>query len=189
MWLSAFGVPHHYDVLQLLADDSRAQPACLPLHFQHDFAQNFVESCRGMKSRFQATVTACTLCDILSILLRYHDNHRSAFVAPSDCACENTKKEMLLYFRTLSCPVAEFKAKDIGLRAQKKLLSHVSNKSVAKVFIDDTAGSLLDNVYRLVKNITGSKKDAEKITKNIIKVYITIQSFGADRMVKRRASW
>uniref|UniRef100_A0A2R5LCY3 Putative tumor necrosis factor induced protein n=1 Tax=Ornithodoros turicata TaxID=34597 RepID=A0A2R5LCY3_9ACAR len=70
--------------------------------------------------------------------------------------------------------MTEFKAKDIGLRAQKKLLSHVSNKSVAKVFIDDTAGSLLDNVYRLVKNITGSKKDAEKITKNIIKVVVKV---------------
>lgn len=70
--------------------------------------------------------------------------------------------------------MTEFKAKDIAMRAQKKFLSHVSSKSVAKVFIDDTAGSLLDNVYRLVKNITGNKKDAEKITKNIIKMVVKV---------------
>lgn len=44
-----------------------------------------------------------------------------------------------------------FKAKDIGLRAQKKLLSRMASKNVAKVFIDGTTASLLDNVYRLVK--------------------------------------
>lgn len=45
-----------------------------------------------------------------------------------------------------------FKARDIGLRAQKKILSRMANKSVAKVFIDDTTGSLLDNVYKLAKS-------------------------------------
>ena len=44
-----------------------------------------------------------------------------------------------------------FKAKDVGLRAQKKILSRMANKTVAKVFIDETTGSLLDNVYRLTK--------------------------------------
>lgn len=44
-----------------------------------------------------------------------------------------------------------FKAKDIGLRAQKKILSRMATKNVAKVFIDGTTASLLDNVYRLAK--------------------------------------
>lgn len=44
-----------------------------------------------------------------------------------------------------------FKARDIGLRAQKKILSHMATKNIAKVFIDDTSASLLDNVYRLAK--------------------------------------
>jgi hypothetical protein len=44
-----------------------------------------------------------------------------------------------------------FKAKDIGLRAQKKLLSRMASKNVAKVFIDGNTASLLDNVYRLAK--------------------------------------
>ncbi|KAJ8877223.1 hypothetical protein PR048_021677 [Dryococelus australis] len=45
-----------------------------------------------------------------------------------------------------------FKARDIGLRAQKKILGRMmANKNIAKVFIDDTTSSLLDNVYRLSK--------------------------------------
>lgn len=44
-----------------------------------------------------------------------------------------------------------FKASDIGLRAQKKILSRMSNKNVVKVFIDDNSASLLDNLYKLAK--------------------------------------
>lgn len=44
-----------------------------------------------------------------------------------------------------------FKAKDIGLRAQKKILSRMASKNIAKVFIDGTTANLLDNVYRLTK--------------------------------------
>ena len=67
-----------------------------------------------------------------------------------------------------------FKAKDIGLRAQKKILSRMASKNIAKVFIDETTASLLDNVYRLTKQQHGSKKDAEKLVKNIIKIVIKI---------------
>lgn len=44
-----------------------------------------------------------------------------------------------------------FKARDIGLRAQKKILSRMANKTIAKTFIDGTTASLLDNIYRLAK--------------------------------------
>lgn len=44
-----------------------------------------------------------------------------------------------------------FRARDIGLRAQKKILSRMATKSVAKTFIDGTTASLLDNIYRLAK--------------------------------------
>lgn len=47
----------------------------------------------------------------------------------------------------------------------------MANKHIAKVFIDDTSGSLLDNLYRLVKHQTNNKKQAEKIVENIIKVF------------------
>lgn len=67
-----------------------------------------------------------------------------------------------------------FKAKDIGLRAQKKILSRMASKNIAKVFIDETTSSLLDNVYRLTKQQFGSKKEAEKLVKNIIKIVIKL---------------
>lgn len=67
-----------------------------------------------------------------------------------------------------------FKAKDIGLRAQKKILSRMASKNVAKVFIDETTSSLLDNVYKLTKLQLGSKKEAEKLVKNIIKIVIKL---------------
>lgn len=44
-----------------------------------------------------------------------------------------------------------FKAHDIGLRAQKKILSRMATKNIAKTFIDGTTASLLDNVYKLCK--------------------------------------
>lgn len=67
-----------------------------------------------------------------------------------------------------------FRAKDIGLRAQKKILSRMASKNMAKVFIDETTSSLLDNVYKLTKQQFGSKKEAEKIVKNIIKIVIKL---------------
>ncbi|KAF4530750.1 hypothetical protein B566_EDAN007972 [Ephemera danica] len=71
----------------------------------------------------------------------------------------------------MSAAMAEtFKARDIGLRAQKKILSRMASKNVVKAFIDDTTGSLLDNVYRLAK----AHKEAEKLVKNVIKIVIKL---------------
>ncbi|CAH1183940.1 unnamed protein product [Phaedon cochleariae] len=67
-----------------------------------------------------------------------------------------------------------FKARDIGLRAQKKILSRMAGKNIAKAFIDDTTSSLLDNLYRLAKQYSNNKKEAEKLIKNIIKVVIKL---------------
>ncbi|KAL1509426.1 hypothetical protein ABEB36_004166 [Hypothenemus hampei] len=67
-----------------------------------------------------------------------------------------------------------FKARDIGLRAQKKILSRMAGKSIAKVFIDDVTASLLDNLYRLAKEYSKNKKEAEKLIKNIIKIVIKL---------------
>ncbi|XP_030755980.1 tumor necrosis factor alpha-induced protein 8-like protein isoform X1 [Sitophilus oryzae] len=67
-----------------------------------------------------------------------------------------------------------FKARDIGLRAQKKILSRMAGKNIAKVFIDDVTASLLDNLYRLAKQYSNNKKEAEKLIKNIIKIVIKL---------------
>lgn len=92
-----------------------------------------------------------------------------------------------------------FKARDIGLRAQKKILSRMTNKTVAKKFIDESTASLLDNIYRLAKlHVSKSvlstictsesnalhftvylfqlenKREAERLVKNMIKTVIKI---------------
>ena len=67
-----------------------------------------------------------------------------------------------------------FDSKSIGLRAQKKLLSKMATKKIAKVFIDDTSGRLLDNLHKIAKDYSGHKKVAEKVLKNTIKTVVKI---------------
>ncbi|CAF1399142.1 unnamed protein product [Adineta steineri] len=62
-------------------------------------------------------------------------------------------------------------ALSLGVRAQKKLLSKLSSKSVAKIFIDETSGRILDNIHKLARNYSG-KKDADKLLKSIIKTIV-----------------
>ncbi|XP_043218417.1 tumor necrosis factor alpha-induced protein 8-like protein [Amphibalanus amphitrite] len=70
--------------------------------------------------------------------------------------------------------MSEFRAKDIGMRAQKKLASKLSNKTVAKMLVDDNTSQLLDNLCLLCKQVSGDKAAAEKVTKNIIKVMVKV---------------
>ncbi|KAF5285434.1 hypothetical protein FQA39_LY16688 [Lamprigera yunnana] len=67
-----------------------------------------------------------------------------------------------------------FRARDIGLRAQKKILSRMAGKHVARALIDDVTASLLDNLYSLAKQYSRNKKEAEKLIKNIIKIVIKL---------------
>ncbi len=98
---------------------------------------------------------------------------------------------------------ADFKALDIGYEVQKSFANKFfSNKNVAKGLIDNTSAALLDELYKLIKiyvstylqikfskpygvimikfpsfrplQQTSSKKDAEKIVKNIIKISVKI---------------
>lgn len=57
----------------------------------------------------------------------------------------------LFLFRSLVMTENAFRARDIGLRAQKKILSRMATKTIAKTFIDGTTAALLDNIYRLAK--------------------------------------
>lgn len=65
-------------------------------------------------------------------------------------------------------------AQSLALRVQKKVASKMSNKNMAKIFIDDTSGRLLDNLYKLVKEYSANKKLAESILNDIIKVIVKI---------------
>lgn len=65
-------------------------------------------------------------------------------------------------------------AQTLALRIQKKIASKVSNKNVAKIFIDETTGRTLDNLFKLVKEYSNSKKQAESILNDIIKIIFKI---------------
>lgn len=62
----------------------------------------------------------------------------------------------------------------LAIRIQKKIASKMSNKSIAKIFIDDITGRILDNLYNLTKEYTNSKKQAESILNDIIKIIVKI---------------
>lgn len=66
-----------------------------------------------------------------------------------------------------------FSSKNVGLRIQKKVIGKFSTKSVAKAFIDDDFGKLLDILHNILKQEFDSKK-ADKIIKNLIKVTVKI---------------
>ncbi|XP_011058552.1 PREDICTED: tumor necrosis factor alpha-induced protein 8-like protein isoform X1 [Acromyrmex echinatior] len=72
------------------------------------------------------------------------------------------------------------RTRDLGLRAQKKLLGRIMSTNAGRsLFIDDATTSLLDNLYKLMESVTKSnphldKKEPEKVLKNIVKLSIKI---------------
>ncbi|KAK0088221.1 hypothetical protein PV325_012755 [Microctonus aethiopoides] len=72
------------------------------------------------------------------------------------------------------------RARDLGLRAQKKLLGRVVSTGAGRsLFIDDATTSLLDNLFKLMERTVKcnpglDKKQPEKVLKNIVKLSIKI---------------
>ncbi|XP_046416340.1 tumor necrosis factor alpha-induced protein 8-like protein isoform X1 [Neodiprion lecontei] len=72
------------------------------------------------------------------------------------------------------------RARDLGLRAQKKILGRVVSTGAGRsLLIDDATTSLLDNLYRLAERAAKSnpaldRKQPEKLLKNIVKLSIKI---------------
>ncbi|XP_013393953.1 tumor necrosis factor alpha-induced protein 8-like protein [Lingula anatina] len=68
----------------------------------------------------------------------------------------------------------QFRAQSLGLRIQKKWAGKLAKKDVAKIFIDDQTGHLLDVLFSIAKDYSGSKGQAEKLVKHMIKMPIKI---------------
>ncbi|KAK3098642.1 hypothetical protein FSP39_021496 [Pinctada imbricata] len=64
----------------------------------------------------------------------------------------------------------------------------MSSKKIAKQFVDDTTGHILDTTHKVMKEFTGDKSKSEKILKNIIKTIIKVgilyrnDQFSADEL-------
>ncbi|XP_027015952.1 tumor necrosis factor alpha-induced protein 8-like protein 1 isoform X2 [Tachysurus vachellii] len=67
-----------------------------------------------------------------------------------------------------------FSTKNLALQAQKKLMSKMATKTVANLFIDDTSSEVLDELYRVTKEYTRNRKEAQKIIKNLIKIVVKL---------------
>jgi len=68
----------------------------------------------------------------------------------------------------------KFSSKQLGMRIQKKVYGKFSNKTVAKQFIDDDFGVLLDTIHAILKADLDDNKKADKVIKNMIKVTVKI---------------
>ncbi|KAM6973669.1 tumor necrosis factor alpha-induced protein 8-like protein 2 [Aplochiton taeniatus] len=67
-----------------------------------------------------------------------------------------------------------FSSKDMAMQAQKKLLSKMASKSVVQHFIDDTSSEILDEFYRVSKEHTGNRAEAQKVVRDLIKVVLKV---------------
>ncbi|XP_038626750.1 tumor necrosis factor alpha-induced protein 8-like protein 1 [Tachyglossus aculeatus] len=67
-----------------------------------------------------------------------------------------------------------FSTKNLAIQAQKKLLSTMASKAVVSAFIDDTSSEVLDELYRVTKEFTRNRKEAQKIVKNLIKIVMKL---------------
>ncbi|KAL2084500.1 hypothetical protein ACEWY4_020018 [Coilia grayii] len=67
-----------------------------------------------------------------------------------------------------------FSSKDMAMKAQKKILSQMASKSVVQMFVDDTSSEILDELYRVSKEYTGNKTEAQKVIKDLIKIAVKV---------------
>ncbi|XP_071764217.1 tumor necrosis factor, alpha-induced protein 8-like protein 2 B [Centroberyx gerrardi] len=67
-----------------------------------------------------------------------------------------------------------FSSKDMAMKAQKKILSSMATKSSVHMFIDDTTSEILDELYRVSKEYSGNRTEAQKVVKNLIKIAVKI---------------
>ncbi|XP_048452780.1 tumor necrosis factor, alpha-induced protein 8-like protein 2 B [Rhincodon typus] len=67
-----------------------------------------------------------------------------------------------------------FSSKDLAMRAQKKILSRIANKSLAQFLIDDTSAEILDELYHVSKEFTGNRAKSQKVLKDLVKVAVKI---------------
>uniref|UniRef100_A0A3P9L1I2 Tumor necrosis factor, alpha-induced protein 8-like 2b n=3 Tax=Oryzias TaxID=8089 RepID=A0A3P9L1I2_ORYLA len=67
-----------------------------------------------------------------------------------------------------------FSSKDMAMKAQKKILSSMATKSSVQMFIDDTSSEILDELYRVSKEYTGNKSEAQKVVKDLVKIAVKI---------------
>nr|XP_046188997.1 tumor necrosis factor alpha-induced protein 8-like protein 3 [Oncorhynchus gorbuscha] len=67
-----------------------------------------------------------------------------------------------------------FNSRSLALQAQKKILSKMATVVVANLLTDDVSSEILDELYKVSREFTKSKKEAHKIVKDVIKIALKI---------------
>ncbi|KAI3360740.1 hypothetical protein L3Q82_012977 [Scortum barcoo] len=67
-----------------------------------------------------------------------------------------------------------FSSKDMAMKVQKKVLSSMATKNSVQMFIDDTSSEILDELYRVSKEYSGNKTEAQKVIKDLVKIAVKI---------------
>ncbi|XP_069914780.1 tumor necrosis factor alpha-induced protein 8-like protein 1 [Oryctolagus cuniculus] len=67
-----------------------------------------------------------------------------------------------------------FSPRSLALQTQKKLLSKMASKTMAAALVDEASGQALDELYRATKEFTRSRKEAQKLVKDLVKVAVKL---------------
>ncbi|XP_061531696.1 tumor necrosis factor, alpha-induced protein 8-like protein 2 B [Phycodurus eques] len=67
-----------------------------------------------------------------------------------------------------------FSSQAMAMKVQKKILSSMATKASIQMFIDDTTSEILDELYRVSKEYSGNKAEAQKVIKDLIKIAVKI---------------
>ncbi|XP_048212805.1 tumor necrosis factor alpha-induced protein 8-like protein 2 [Perognathus longimembris pacificus] len=67
-----------------------------------------------------------------------------------------------------------FSSRNLALQAEKKLLSKMAGRSVVHLFLDEASGAVLDELYRVSKEYTRSRAQAQRVLKDLVKVAVKV---------------
>ncbi|XP_049645243.1 tumor necrosis factor alpha-induced protein 8-like protein 1 [Suncus etruscus] len=67
-----------------------------------------------------------------------------------------------------------FSTKSLALEAQKKVLGKLASKGLATALLDQASSEVLDELYRATKEFTHSRKDAQRLLKDLVKVALKL---------------
>uniref|UniRef100_A0A1I8IGA3 Tumor necrosis factor alpha-induced protein 8-like protein n=1 Tax=Macrostomum lignano TaxID=282301 RepID=A0A1I8IGA3_9PLAT len=70
--------------------------------------------------------------------------------------------------------MSDFNISAIGVKAQRKLASGLSNRKTARLILDERANNLLDKAFKVLLLVASSRREAEKVTKSVIKLVVKI---------------
>ncbi|KAJ8249353.1 hypothetical protein GJAV_G00233870 [Gymnothorax javanicus] len=81
-----------------------------------------------------------------------------------------------------------FNSRSLASQLQKNILSKMATVAVANLLTDDTSSEILDELYKVSREYTKSKKEAHKIVRDVIKIALKIavlyrnQCFSAEEL-------